>query len=106
MAIAHSSGLMISARQFYTAKFDAPSNGRNCVVRGKVIGLVGANKDFAVMLFTDDQYAEWCADVTLPHSTWPIEKGQTIDIEHQLDGRGTYYLVVSNDPRLVAVRVV
>ena len=106
VAIADSAALTIPAGQFYAAKFDTPNNDRNCVVQGKVIGLTGANKDVAVMLFTDDQYADWRADVAHRHSSWPIEKAQTINIAHQLYGRGTYYLVVSNDFSLVSEKIV
>lgn len=106
IALADSTALTIPAGQFYSVKFTAPKNDRNCKVLGKVVGLAGAEKDVAVMLFTDDQYADWRANSSEPHTTWPIEKAQTINLDFQLYGRGTYYLVISNGFSVVTDKVV
>ncbi len=95
--VADEDALDIGAGQFVPIKFALPEIDRNCKVVGDVRGLAGGNRDVAVFLFTDDQYADWRANPSVePHTTWQEFRGSSTALEYQLYGSGTYYLVVSN----------
>jgi hypothetical protein len=86
----------------------APDKG-NCTVVGNVRGLAGGNRDVEVMLFTSDQYVESKANPTQAEAQATLAKSANHQLDFQLYGSGTYYLVVSNDfsaltPKTVQVK--
>jgi hypothetical protein len=84
---------------------ELPSNGyreysftlpeRACTVTGRIVGIAGGNKDFQAYIMDDDNFLNWKTS----HKAkvfWQTDKVAAASINAQLQGSGTFHLVISN----------
>jgi hypothetical protein len=102
--IANDDAIDIAPGKTVQYKFQVPVNNLNCKVEGRVRGLAGGNRDLAVYFFTDDQFVEFMQS-TNGGSASDVSPKRDVQLDYQVYGAGTYYLVVSNRFSVVTTKV-
>jgi hypothetical protein len=81
--------------QFETVFTVSDEHQRPCVLHGRLEGIDGGSRDFAVYLLDRDGYANWKNGVQ-PASVYESGRTSAATLEVPLPRYGVYYLVVSN----------
>lgn len=66
-----------------------------CEITGRVEGIAGGNKDFEAFIMDDDNLRNWAAGLSA-RAHWQSGRVTVATIDAQVEGPGTFYLVVSN----------
>lgn len=109
--VADEDALEIGAGRYQEWKFALPATAQSCKLLGRVRGVAGGNHDVDVLLFTDDDYADWVGSqrddrAVDPHSTWGSLRVSSVNLDYQLRGGRSFYLVVSNKFSFLTRKVV
>ena len=92
VAIADGKPLELKPQAWHDYPFTLPS--RACTVTGRVEGVSGGGHDFEGVILDDDNYRNWSTD----HRARGVGSGRVVvwTPEANLQGPGTFHLVVSN----------
>lgn len=104
LAIANGEAKEVLAGKFQHYSVDIPN--RPCRFSGRVLGVSGGNKDFYAAVMSDDDFRNWSTnhDAKVYWQSTLRTAAATIDTDVQ--GPGTFHLVVSNHFSTVTAKVV
>ena len=105
-SVANEDAVDIAPRKFAQYKFQVPVTPLNCKLQGRVRGLAGGNKDVNVYFLTDDQFVEYVQVPSGGGEDSAVHALQDVQLDYQIYGAGTYYLVVSNRFSTMTTKVV
>jgi hypothetical protein len=92
--IIDSQTITVPAGNYWETAFSIPSD-KSCSLNGAIDGIAGANRDFIILVATDDQFAVFSRGAS--NVTTLFESGQTSRVKLSVPLRaGSYHLVVSN----------